>query len=199
MRSTATNEATHTPHVLELFSAFLLIGATSFGGGVIAHLRSSLVVKHRWTDDETFVEMLTISQTLPGLKAVNLAMLLGDRLRGTLGAVIAVAGICLPGAALMYAVGVMYHIERDRRLVVAALEGVAPAAVGLILATTVSLGRKSFARLDDFVFVALTVVCINRLHVPMPRVLIGVGLLAVAWYAFLGREGGKGSGGQRRD
>ena len=186
MRSTVTSDATHTPHVLELFAAFLLIGATSFGGGVIAHLRSSLVVKHRWTDDETFVEMLTISQTLPGLKAVNLAMLLGDRLCGTLGAVIAVVGICLPGAALMYGVGVMYHVERDRRLLVAALEGVAPAAVGLILATTVGLGRKSFVRADDLVFIALTVVCINRLHMPVPYVLVGVGLVAAVWYAFLG-------------
>jgi chromate transporter len=194
MRSTVTSDSTHTPHVLELFAAFLLIGATSFGGGVIAHLRSSLVVKHRWTDDKTFVEMLTISQTLPGLKAVNLAMLLGDRLRGTLGAVIALIGICLPGAALMYGVGVMYHVERDRRLLVAALEGVAPAAVGLILATTVGLGRKSFVRVDDLVFIVLTVVCINRLHVPVPRVLVGVGLLAAVWYGFFARGEGEQGG-----
>src|SRR5262245_17396673 len=56
----------------EIFRAFLLIGATSFGGGVVAYLRSSLVTKHGWVDDEKFVELLSISQTLPGLNATNM-------------------------------------------------------------------------------------------------------------------------------
>ena len=191
MPSTATNESAQKLTALQLFGAFLLIGATSFGGGVIAHLRSSIVVNHRWTDEETFIELLTISQTLPGLKAVNLAMLLGDRLRGTLGAVVAIAGISLPGALLMYVVGVMYQVERQRPYVNAALEGVAPAAVGLILATTVQLGKSSFARIDDFIFVALTVICINRLHVSVPHTLLGIGVLAVVWYAGVRRGRGR--------
>src|SRR6516162_4243287 len=70
--------------VAEIFGAFLMIGATSFGGGVVAYLRDSLVAKHRWLDDKTFVELLSISQTLPGLNATNMAVLVGDRLRGSL-------------------------------------------------------------------------------------------------------------------
>ena len=190
MPSTGTSDAPRKPGALQLFAAFLLIGATSFGGGVLAHLRSSIVVNHKWTDDETFIELLTISQTLPGLKAVNLAMLLGDRSRGVPGAVAAIAGISLPGALLMYLVGVMYHVERERPYVEAALQGVAPAAVGLILATTLRLGRSSFSRIDDVVFVMLTVVCINRLHVSVPRTLLGIGVMAVVWYA--GTRRGKG-------
>jgi chromate transporter len=76
----------------------------------------------------------------------------------------------------------MYHVERDRTLVKAALQGVAPAAVGLILATTLKLGRTSFSRVDDVIFVALTVVSINRLHVSVPHALLGIGLLAIMWY-----------------
>jgi len=176
------------PRATDIFVACLLIGATSFGGGVVAHLRSSMVVKRRWTDDPTFIELLTISQTLPGLKTVNLAMLLGDRLCGTLGGVAAIAGICLPGAMLMYLVGMLYQFERERPLVEAALEGVAPAAVGLLLATTLKLGRTSFTRIDDVVFIALTVVCVNRLQLSVPVALIGVGLSAAVWYQFAGRR-----------
>src|SRR5262245_17642548 len=137
----------------QIFVAFLAIGATSFGGSVIAYLRNSIVVRRGWVDDQTFIELMTISQTLPGLKAANMAILIGDRLSGTLGAMAAMAGVCLPGALLMGAVGVVYQVERDRPLVEAALEGVAPAAVGLILATALDLGRKSFSRLDDFAFI----------------------------------------------
>jgi chromate transporter len=174
------------PGSRRIFLAFLLIGATSFGGGVVAHLRNSLVVKHRWVDDETFVELLVISQTLPGLKATNMAVLAGDRLRGTVGALAAIAGICLPGAAFMYAVGVVYRAERERPLVEAGLEGVAAAAVGLILATTLQLGRQSRFGFADLVFIVLTVVCVNRLNVPVPVVLVGVGLAAAVWHATTG-------------
>ena len=42
--------------IFQLFSTFLLIGATSFGGGAVAYLRNSLVDKHEWLDDRSFVE-----------------------------------------------------------------------------------------------------------------------------------------------
>jgi chromate transporter len=180
-------ELVQTAGIGELFLAFLSIGATSFGGGVMAYLRSSTVEKHRWLNDRTFVELMVISQMVPGLKAVNLAVLIGDRLRGIPGALAALLGICLPGAFLMYGVGVVYQIERDRPLLDAALEGVAPAAVGLLLATVVELGRKSLAHIDDVVFVALTVICVNRLHLHVVSALLGVGTLAAVWYGVVRR------------
>ena len=168
--------------IFDIFTAFLVIGATSFGGGVVAYLSNSLVTKHEWVDDNTFVELLGISQTLPGLNATNMAVLMGDRLRGIRGAAAALLGICLPGAMLMYAAGIAYHLHGDRPLVTAALKGVAAAAVGLLLATTLQLGHKSLAHYYDLLFVVLTVVGVNQLHQSVPRVLIVVGALAVLWY-----------------
>src|SRR5450755_4731588 len=81
----------------EIFLEFLLIGGTSFGGGVVAYLRNGLVDKRNWVDDKEFVEMLAISQSLPGLNATNMAILVGDKLRGAMGAIVGVLGMCLPG------------------------------------------------------------------------------------------------------
>ena len=75
----------------EIFWAFLVIGAVSFGGGLIVYLRNSLVSRRRWVDESTFVEMISISQSLPGSYAVNVGVFLGDRLRGAAGAI---AGSC---------------------------------------------------------------------------------------------------------
>ena len=58
----------------------------------------------------------------------------------------------------------------------------AAAAVGLVLATTVQLGRRSFRHVVDLVFVALTVVAVNLLHLSVPVALLGVGALAILWY-----------------
>jgi chromate transporter len=166
----------------QIFLQFLLIGATSFGGGVVAYLRNSLVAKLHWVDDREFVELLSISQTLPGLNATNMAILVGDKLRGALGSIAAICGVCLPGGLLMYLVGMVYAAHGDHPVVTAALKGVAAAAVGLILATSVQLAKKSLAHSYDLLFVALTVIGVNRLHQSVPRVLVVVGIVAIFWY-----------------
>jgi chromate transporter len=168
--------------VIAIFLEFLFIGATSFGGGVVAYLRNGLVAKRGWVDDQKFVEYLAISQTLPGLNATNMAVLVGDRLRGFVGALAAIAGICLPGAVLMFIAGTLYHAHGDNPLVTAMLKGVAAAAVGLILATTIQLGKKSLIHVYDLIFVGLTVFGVDRLHQSVPRVLIAVGIMAILWY-----------------
>jgi chromate transporter len=165
----------------QIFLEFLTIGATSFGG-VVPYLRGSLVAKRGWINDKEFVEMLSISQSLPGLNATNMAIQVGDKLGGALGSLASIIGICLPGAVLMYIVGIFYRIHGDHIWITAALKGVAAAAVGLILSTVVSMSKRSLSHKFDFVFIALTVIAVNRLHLSVPRVLIGVGILAILFH-----------------
>jgi chromate transporter len=140
------------------------------------------VTKRRWIDDKEFVEMLSISQSLPGLNATNMAILVGEKLRGWPGSLVAILGICLPGGALMYAVGVFYRLHGDHAWTTAGLKGVAAAAVGLILSTVVGLSRKALSDKFDFVFMAATVLAVNRLHWSVPRALILIGVVAVLFH-----------------
>jgi len=176
-----TEVAAPAASIGEIFLQFLIIGATSFGG-VVPYLRDRLVVKTQWVDDKEFVEMLSISQSLPGLNATNMAVLVGEKLRGVMGAIAGLLGMCLPGAALMFAVGIFYRLHGDHPWSTAALKGVAAAAVGLILSTVVSLSKKALARKFDFVFMAATVLAVNRLHWSVPRALIVVGILAILFH-----------------
>ena len=80
------------PSLGRIFWVFLVMGATSLGGGVVGYLRTGLVVRNNWLDDVTFVELLSISQTLPGLNATNMSILVGDRLHGAWGAGLATLG-----------------------------------------------------------------------------------------------------------
>ncbi len=164
-----------------MFWEFLIIGATSFGG-VVPYLRGSLVIKRQWLDDKEFVEMLSISQSLPGLNATNMAVQVGEKLHGFVGAVAAVIGICLPGGALMYVAGILYRLHGDKAWSTAALKGVAAAAVGLILATVVSLSKKALAKNFDFVFVAATALAVHGLHWSVPRALIIMGAVAILFH-----------------
>jgi chromate transporter len=168
--------------VTEIFLAFLTIGATSFGGGAVAYLRASLVTKNQWFDDKSFVELFSISQSLPGLNTTNMAILAGDRLRGWLGAVAAVVGVILPGAVLMTVAGLVYGMGGQRPLVTAGLKGVAAAATGLLLATFLQLARKTLRGWLDVVFIAIAVVAVNWFHVSVLYALLGIALLATLAY-----------------
>jgi chromate transporter len=167
--------------IADIFREFLVIGATSFGG-VVPYLRGRLVVKRRWLDDRDFVEMLSMSQSLPGLNATNMAVLLGDRLRGGMGSLAAIIGICLPGALLMYAVGLVFRGHAEIVWFTAALKGVAAAAVGLILFTVIQLGKKSLDGHMDLVFIAMTVIAVNHFHLSVLWALLGVGFIAIMWH-----------------
>ena len=173
----------------QIFTGFLMIGATSVGGGLVAYLRRGLVAKRGWVDDPTFVQMLSISEALPGLNGTNIAILAGDRLRGARGAIAAIVGICLPGALIMFAVALGYHAHGDRPVVSAMLATITAAAVGLVFSVTVQLGQNMLKRISDFGFVALTVLLVHWLHLSILFVLLGVGAFAIWWYR--PRPGGK--------
>jgi len=166
----------------DIFLTFLVIGATSFGGGVVAYLRAGLVIRKKWLDEEHFMSALEISQALPGLNATNMAIIVGDRLRGIAGAVIAFLGITLPGAALVMLLGVLYASNASNPYVNAALVGVGSAAVGMLAAVTMQIGRKQFGGLIDAAIIVVTVTMVSFLHISLIWVLVTVGPAAVFIY-----------------
>jgi chromate transporter len=172
-----------TVSVARIFLAFLMIGATSLGGGVIGYLRSSLVGSLKWLDDETFVELLSICQSLPGLNASNMAILVGDRLRGAAGAAAAVLGVCLPGGLIMVAAAAAYgSAHKDFPVVNAMLHGVSAAAVGMVLYVTVELGRKTIRKPPDAFFAAATLAFVTLLHESVLLALFTVAPVAILWF-----------------
>jgi chromate transporter len=82
----------------------------------------------------------------------------------------------------MYVVGLFYRLHGDHAWTTAGLKGVAAAAVGLTLSTVVGLSKKALSHTFDFVFMAATVLAVNRLHWSVPRALIVVGLLAILFH-----------------
>lgn len=168
--------------VHEIFWVFLEIGATSFGGGVVAYLRDALVRRKRWFDDAEFLELTSISNALPGLNSTNMAILAGDRLGGSMGAIMAMLGMCLPAFVLMTAAGIAYGSHAERHNVDAALRGVAAAATGLIAATWFQIGKKSMKGFYDALFVIAAILGVNYFKLSVPVVLIAVGALAIFTY-----------------
>jgi chromate transporter len=170
------------PTLGRLFRVFLVLGATSFGGGVVAYLRQALVVRQRWLDDETFLSGLELSQTLPGLNATNMSIYVGERLRGVPGAIVAALGMILPGAVIVMLLGFVYASHGHLADATLVLGGVGAAAVGLTLATTLQIGRKQLVRPLDLSLIVLTFVVIGVFRVSLPIALLTIGPLSVWLY-----------------
>jgi chromate transporter len=174
--------ATAPPSLLQIARVFGVLGTTSFGGGVVAYLRRALVERERWFDDREFVRLLELSQTLPGLNSVNLAVLAGDGVRGALGATVAGLAMTLPGVAFVLAMGALYAPCANAVWMRALLGGAAAAAVGLLLATALRLGGPQFRRPLDLVILLVTAIAVGELRLPLVWVVPVVGAISIWLY-----------------
>src|SRR5262245_2413912 len=105
-------EAAGQGSALEVFTAFLKLGLTSFGGP-IAHLgyfRTEFVDRRRWLDDKGFSDLVALCQFLPGPVSSQVGMALGLGRAGWLGALAAWAGFTMPSAIalILFAYGVSH-------------------------------------------------------------------------------------------
>lgn len=166
----------------EIFFTFLLIGATSFGGGVVAYLRNALVLSKRWLDEDEFLTVLEIAQALPGLNATNMSVIVGDRLRGPVGAIAGLLGMTLPGGLMVLALAVFYAESHGNPDVNKVLAGIGAASVGLLLAVTLQIGHKQLEHLREIALIALTIVMVSVLHLSLVIVLLIVLPLALFIY-----------------
>ena len=174
--------ASARPSLLQVARVFGVLGTTSFGGGVVAYLRQALVERERWFDDKEFVRLLELSQTLPGLNSVNLAVLAGDQVRGAPGAAVAGLAMMLPGVAFVLCLGALYAPYANALWMRALLGGAAAAAVGLLLATALRLGRPQFRKPLDLAILLVTAFAIGELRLPLVWVVPVVGAVAIWLY-----------------
>ncbi len=119
---------------LEIFLVMLKIGAFTFGGGyaMIALLENEFVTKKKWIDKEEFLNMVAISESTPGPVAINAATYLGYRTGGTLGSLVATAGVALPSFITIYIISLFFDAFLENRLVYAAFRGIQVAVIYLI-------------------------------------------------------------------
>jgi chromate transporter len=160
------------PSLWDIFKEFLFIGAISFGGGIVAYERLLMVEKRKWLTPDAFMATLAISQTLPGLNSVNLALLAGDRIRGFAGAWAAALGLMLPGGAFVLIAGIAYSKGTDHPILNILLAGVAAGATGLLASITYKIGEQHFRRVRAMSMIVMTFVLMSFLKLSLVTVLL---------------------------
>src|SRR5690242_21955594 len=94
--------------LFELAWTFNHIALASFGGGLSAWSREVLVVEKQWMGEEEFLSAMTMCRILPGANQVNMAVFVGTKMKGVLGALAAIVGLTLLPLVFVLLMGFIY-------------------------------------------------------------------------------------------
>ncbi len=170
------------PRLLDLFLQFFWIGSISFGGGIIAYERILIVEKRQWITADQFMAYLAISQTMPGLNSVNMAVLTGDHLRGAIGSIVAVFGLILPGSIFVLSLGAAYATLSTYPLTTTMLTGIAAGATGLLAVVTYRIGAEHWKHLTSLLLIIGTFFLMSILKLSLLLVLAIMAPIALYIY-----------------
>lgn len=160
---------------LAVFTAFLRLGLTSFGGPVahLGYFHNEFVVRQRWIEEGTYADLLALCQFLPGPASSQLGLSIGLVKAGLPGAVAAWLGFTLPSAIalVLFAYSLqVFHAD----LTSGVLHGLKIAAVAVVAQAVWSMSQRLCpdAKRASIAIVAASIM----LAVPAP--LAQVGLIA---------------------
>ena len=131
--------------IFEIFRVFFKIGALTFGGGyaMLPLLKSEIVGGRRWVTDEEIIDYYAISQSLPGIVAVNTSMFIGWNRRRVPGLFAACLGMITPSIIIILMIALFIKNFLDHEAVMHAFNGIRIAVGALIAKTVLEMGIKS--------------------------------------------------------
>ena len=140
-----------------LFLTFLKIGSTAFGGfmALISVVQNEVVERRHWLKAEDMLDGVSLATILPGPVAVNVVAYVGYRLRGGLGALVAVVGVTFTAFVLMLALSAAYFQWGSIPAVGRIFHGFMPAVAAIIVMAAWNMGRKAATGWQQMVLAAL--------------------------------------------
>ena len=167
-----------------LFLATLYISTFTFGGGVVivTFMKRKFVDSLKWLSEEEMLDFAALAQASPGAIAVNAAILVGWRVCGFAGMVVAVLGTILPPMVILSVISLFYAAFAANRWVALALKGMQAGVAAVILDVACGLGAKvakersalSLALMAG-AFLANFVFDVNVIFIILAAALAGVG------------------------
>lgn len=167
------------PGVSELFWTFSKLSMQAFGG-VLPLAERAIVTDKAWLDRKEFVELLAVSQAMPGPNIVNLSIMLGDRFQGWRGGLSAVTGCLLFPMILVSLLTLGFQAVSESPITKGALLGMGAVAVGLLFAMGIRLLASQGHYRMGWLAIGGTILAVGLGGLSLPKTLLFFGIPAVA-------------------
>lgn len=145
-----------------LFYTFAKIALLVVGGGLamLPVIEETFVKKKKLITDDELLDMVAMTQTLPGIVAVNSAIYIGMKVAGYLGALAAAFGAILPSFTIILIIAIFFpNLNPENEILLGAFLGVRACITALILATAIKIFKKSIKNLFEVAMVIIFLAC----------------------------------------
>lgn len=169
--------------LLLLFLNTLYISAFTFGGGfvIVTFMKRTFVDKYHWIEEEEMLDLIALAQSSPGAIAVNAAILVGWKVCGFVGMIVAVIGTIVPPMIILSIISFFYAAFISNPYVALVLKGMQAGVAAVILDVVCELGLKVAKEksilsyiIAIVAFVASFVFGMNVIYIILGAALIGV-------------------------
>lgn len=173
-----------------LFWEFLKIGLFTIGGGMamIPQLQQVAVYDKKWLTEDEMIDCIAVSQSLPGVIAVNSATFIGRRLNGIRGALAATFGVVLPSFVIIILAVTVLGFIGENRYVLGAFTGIKAAVCGLILVTVFRLGKQILHTPFQWVLAVISLVAIGAAGINAVWMIIAGGTAGIIYNSIRGKS-----------
>ncbi len=146
-----------------LFWEFFKIGLFTIGGGMamIPQIQQVAVKDKGWLTEEEMIDCVAISQSMPGVIAINSATYIGKRIKGIGGCLAATIGVIMPSFMIIIIAVTFLGAIGENKYILGAFTGVKAAVCGLIIVTAVRLGRQSLTSAFQWVLAIASLLAIG--------------------------------------
>lgn len=173
----------------QLFRQTLVMSAFTFGGGfvMISLMKKKFVEELGWMEEDEMLDVAAIAQSSPGPIFINASVILGYRMCGILGALVAVLGTALPPMIIISVISIFYTQFRSNQYVAIALQvmraGVAAVIFDVVINLAINVWRAKRALyliLMAGAFIAAVFLGINAMLIIVTCLVIGLLDLAIS-------------------
>lgn len=143
----SVTDSTHGSRLRELVAVFGTLGVIGFGGPAahIALMRREVVDRRRWLSDQQMLDLVGITNLIPGPNSTEMAMLVGRLRAGGIGLVVAGLAFIVPAALIVLGLAWAYVTYGETATGVALLYGVKPVVVAIVASAVLAFGRTALA------------------------------------------------------
>ncbi len=142
-----------------IFYNMFVISAFTFGGGfvIVSLMQKKFVEELHWLKEDEMLDLAAIAQSSPGAIAVNAAILVGFRMAGIAGMLVAVLGTILPPFIIIGIISIFYNEFRNNKVIALMLKGMQAGVAAVILDVVANLG-KNVLKTRDYINIAIMVI-----------------------------------------
>ena len=143
----------------QLFKSTFLLSACTFGGGfvIVSLMKKTFVEELNWLDESEMLDITAITQSSPGPIPINASVILGYRMQGILGSIVAVLGTSIPPITIISVISLFYVKFRESKIIATALM-VMRAGVAAVICDVVINLAKNVIKTKNILYISLMII-----------------------------------------